>query len=504
MVIMADPWKHPRTGVYYIRRHLPTDVRAKFGLVEFKRTLGTKSSSDARRLFHAASAELDEAIALARSGFNLTSVNAKALAGEWLRGVVAEDEQERSADDREAMIDETARVSGYDLQYEQMEHAAAVGKTRQIRMRKAVTDEVTAILRAKGIPLAEGSEDHQRLAEEVFWAKVRLLSIQNRREQGDWTKPIGLDDYPRFFAPKSEAKRPLKRPAVETEGDLLSVVYAAYKEERKLPEKTEHEIDKGIRRFIEVHGDLVVTQVTSKSVREFKAILRRLPKRQPPSIRGKRTVPDVVALMENGAPYATLSDGAINKDIGSLSAVLSWANKQGYFDELFNWGNPTAGIKISKSMTSEEDRPPYDVEDLKAIFSMPIFTMGERPVGGAGEAARWLPLIALWSGARLNEIGQLLVSDIKQEKDVWYIDINTLDPEKKKRLKTRSSIRKVPLHKELIACGLLEYVEVRRQARDRQLFPQLKADKFGNVTAAWSKWWVTCSPKAGPFKAGKF
>ncbi len=147
MVSMATPWKHPKTGTYYIRRHLPEDVRAKFGVVEYKRTLGTKSPSEAKRLFLIASAELDDAIALARSNFTLTSVNAKALAGEWLRGVVEADEQDRSVDDREVMIDEDGRVSGYDLQYEQMEHAAEMRKSRPARMRKEVAEEVAGILR---------------------------------------------------------------------------------------------------------------------------------------------------------------------------------------------------------------------------------------------------------------------------------------------------------------------------------------------------------------------
>ncbi|MGA7326889.1 MAG: hypothetical protein WBX25_20965 [Rhodomicrobium sp.] len=46
---------------------------------------------------------------------------------------------------------------------------------------------------------------------------------------------------------------------------------------------------------------------------------------------------------------------------------------------------------------------------MNLIFSFPIFTKGERPKGGGGEAAKWLPLLAAFTGARLEELGQALV-----------------------------------------------------------------------------------------------
>lgn len=38
----------------------------------------------------------------------------------------------------------------------------------------------------------------------------------------------------------------------------------------------------------------------------------------------------------------------------------------------------------------------YSIEDLNTIFRFPVFTRGERPIGGAGEAAKWLPLMGLF------------------------------------------------------------------------------------------------------------
>src|SRR5262249_56656834 len=134
----------------------------------------------------------------------------------------------------------------------------------------------------------------------------------------------------------------------------------------------------------------------------------------------------------------------------------------------------------------EDNRVGYDGEDLKAIFGSAVFRGGARPLGGAGEAAKWLPLIGLFTGARLEEIGQALISDVKHEDGIDYLDINILDRDAGKRVKNRSSRRRLPLHPELVRCGLLAYVEERRQAGDARLFPALRPSITGQMTGNWS------------------
>lgn len=56
----------------------------------------------------------------------------------------------------------------------------------------------------------------------------------------------------------------------------------------------------------------------------------------------------------------------------------------------------------------------------------------------------WMPILALFTGMRLNEIAQLHLSDIRQVEDgVWVLDIND---EKEKRLKTKSILSLTYLH----------------------------------------------------------
>jgi integrase len=154
-------------------------------------------------------------------------------------------------------------------------------------------------------------------------------------------------------------------------------------------------------------------------------------------------------------------------------------------------------MKVHNPAKEEGSRLPYDGDDLRAIFSSPIFRNEARPHGGAGEAAKWLPLIGLFTGARLEEIGQALTSDVRQEDGIDYLDINTLDRRAEKRVKNRSSRRKLPLHPELIRCGLLAYVEERRQAGDERLFPALRPSVTGQMTGNWSKWWARYTDDLG-------
>jgi len=158
--------------------------------------------------------------------------------------------------------------------------------------------------------------------------------------------------------------------------------------------------------------------------------------------------------------------------------------------------NPAAGVSIDVKKDPEEDVQPFDRPALQAIFGSPIYTRNERPEAGAGDAAYWLPLLALFSGARLNELGQLRPKDIAkqpyvdkegQEQEAWCIRL-VADKAEGLKLKNRWSARRFPVHPELIRLGFLDYVEAARANDHTRLFPALRPDKYAHITANWSKW----------------
>jgi integrase len=158
--------------------------------------------------------------------------------------------------------------------------------------------------------------------------------------------------------------------------------------------------------------------------------------------------------------------------------------------------NPASGVTIDVEADPEEDVQPFDLPALKAIFASPIYTNDARPDAGAGEAAYWLPLLAMYTGARLNEAGQLRPSDVLkmpyldqggEEQEAWCIRI-VADKKDGLKLKNAWSARRVPIHADLIALGFLKYVDRAREAGQARIFPVLRPDKYGTVTANWSKW----------------
>jgi len=102
-------------------------------------------------------------------------------------------------------------------------------------------------------------------------------------------------------------------------------------------------------------------------------------------------------------------------------------------------------------------------------------------------------LIALFSGARLEEIGQLNTDDIKTCPDTNIIYMNITDSGisgdgKRKHAKNKNSVRPIPVHSTLIEMGFLEYVEKRKQdKKDKSLF-KLKRDNQGRLGKGLSNW----------------
>lgn len=158
--------------------------------------------------------------------------------------------------------------------------------------------------------------------------------------------------------------------------------------------------------------------------------------------------------------------------------------------------DPSVGVRVPADKRAKEARVHYDTEALAALFGGPVHALDARPNRGGGEAAYWLPLLALYTGARLNELGQLRPKDVVQERyrgaddaplAAWVVRF-VEEAEGGLTLKTDSSERRVPLHQTLIDLGFLSYVDDARKAGRERLFPDLKPDRFGTVTGNWSKW----------------
>lgn len=147
--------------------------------------------------------------------------------------------------------------------------------------------------------------------------------------------------------------------------------------------------------------------------------------------------------------------------------------------------NPWHGLDI-KART-ESPRQPWTSEWLARLLHHPIWSRGELPrdTKAGGAAAYWLPLLALYSGARCSELTQLRTHDIQQHGTIWVLRITDTNPGQ--QLKSSAARRVIPLHKELLRLGLLDYWRD-VSTRNTTLSGELLGNKSRGLASTSSLW----------------
>jgi len=164
---------------------------------------------------------------------------------------------------------------------------------------------------------------------------------------------------------------------------------------------------------------------------------------------------------------------------GHLKMIWRWLIRRGQAET-----NPWEGIinvkKIEKKQRRKEGnwREPFDEQQLRAIFNPATLQK-------AGTMhARWGAVLGLYTGARVGEIAQIYLRDFGAEDGVPFVKIT--DENEGQRVKSDESVRRLPIHPELIRLGFLEYVEERRRTGADRLF-DVKLDGAGGVGNAMGK-----------------
>lgn len=317
----------------------------------------------------------------------------------------------------------------------------------------------------------------------ILRARRRAYHDLQRRDRGEpvETPPV---EVPALFDEKKE-------PGKGVQGPLLRETFAEFIAAKGMKKHTADDYKNQLERFIDLQGNIPVNAVTRRMVLDFALVMEKYPARFPDAWRGKK-VQEIVDLASKRPDLRRMAPQTINdRVIGALKSYFGWCLKRRQLIDQ----NPAAGVALDVPKSAEKPRKPYKLEHLRLIFSQPVFTSGFRPKRGAGEAMYWLPLIALYSGARIEEIGQLRVKDLRLEDGIWVFDFVADGDETS--LKTVSSERMVPIHRDLIERGLLKERDRQIAAGETRLFPALQKNREGKYTAMFSKWWGLWSRQIG-------
>jgi integrase len=154
-------------------------------------------------------------------------------------------------------------------------------------------------------------------------------------------------------------------------------------------------------------------------------------------------------------------------------------------------------------------RKGWTIAELGTLFGDPVFSQYRIPpeFKAGADAAYWVPVLGLFTGARISELCQLRTADVVSvgredgAGSMPFIaiqsdeDADGADDAEAKSVKTEAGNRLVPVHPTLVDLGFLEYVEAIRKAGAVQLFPAVKVPAKYTAGTYFSTWF-------GQFKTG--
>lgn len=289
---------------------------------------------------------------------------------------------------------------------------------------------------------------HRTLFRELLKGFVKYSEIEMRRWEGDYSDnideafPVQTDD------PKEASGTPsidlnalvnmLNPQAEKVPSIKLSDLIDRYSDQSKRAgnwsEKTEIEYASIFRNILRLIGDVTLDSVTIESTRKIKEVLLNLPSDYFRATTKYKSIPAAQAARENEGKK--LSVKTVNKYLDNIRALFRFAVQHGYMVR-----NYADGLKIPIKNKANTERLPFDDNDLIALFHSP----GYKEDTFKTAWRFWIPILGLYTGCRLEELCQLTVADVQEFDSIWFIDIKG-DQEADQRVKTETSVRKVPLH----------------------------------------------------------
>jgi integrase len=260
-------------------------------------------------------------------------------------------------------------------------------------------------------------------------------------------------------------------------GELLSYVIEKYNDEKLCTKAWAERTYLGYKviynNLVTLLNDKHFRNIGVVDAQQVKNALQRLPS----NLNKKAEYRDkpINRILKMNIPTSHLmSIKTINTMFGCYSELFKWAIKNGNAST-----NVFDGMLLKDSRKARDLRSPFNPNDLKRIFSDSVIRNPSK------NWQKWLPVLGLYTGARLNELCQLQKKDIAKVDGYWCISIT--DSGDNQILKYTSSKRVIPMHKNLIDLGFIDYVNSTGTAQNSMVFPDLKLlnERYSHTLSRW-------------------
>lgn len=527
-----------RNGMYYVRMAVPKalrTLRAAAGLPNTKevpRSLNTSDRALALRLLPEAQALIlrefaaDEASLLSKGVRALvapTALDLEQARFEFLRNELMQDERERSQRASLGQVEQLRELLRRQVERNPptdmlavvssdayLKYAAASGAAEWSTEKRVilaaelkthlaeseyvlVSDTINYLSHTHGWDLKPNTPAYNAFARELM--KMWLLSLQTaaKRDQGDYSGedvhssggPGNVISLPAAGRTTPGRKSPSLRDHMDT-----------FIKERKagIAPNARQDLIATLRQFIECNGERDPTTYRKSDMAKYKKGLLRYPANATklyPGLKFDQVIEK--ARVDGKGPMST---NTMRSKLGSLSVFGQWLedNVEGIEHGSFTTTLP--------KRTDRRFMEPFSRAEVVAILNSNAFT-GAKSANNYKEPGTfrlrgwhyWLTMIAAFTGARVNEIAQMLVKDVREEKGFLVFDINAETEDKS--LKTKGSKRIVPIHPQLVALGLLDFVKVARDSGHPSLFSEIPIDRQGRRAEQASRWFRRFLVKVG-------
>ncbi len=421
-----------RRGRWFVQVAVPKDLRERFGKPNVEKYLGTSSLPEAKRLRHAAVAEIFAAFDRAREGGPLKPEEVKTEAEAELRRAY----HALAADflDAHGRLPALARMMEEDLSAPVL---AAINENPLLGTTTAAY--AGDLIRRTGAEPTE--ESVAALSEEILRAQSAAVAMLQRG-----IEPPPLQDRP------VRRSRAGGAPKVSEAGER----YLAERQRdprASLTAQTATQMRATFRLFADHVADAPLDAVVRDDAVEFLDTMARLHRHY-----GRRPGAAALTLAELLKRYPAGDDGGlsnrtINRHQSALKTLFRWARRRG----LVEGENPFADLSRPKARRTEW--LPFEVKELNQLFKEP--TVEVRPARHSlTTALPWVMAVALFSGMRQGEVCELDAEDVRQQDGVWFFDVT--------EAKSEAGVRRVPVHSALARLGFLKFVAAVRRG---PLFP---------------------------------